>query len=82
MQLLEEKQQLHNELQGMVAASTSETLKEQLKDAQETVVKLQLELTTSKVNAICIVCFIITGNIVIYSTFSVLLIIVLSCYSI
>ena len=34
----------------MVAANTSEALKEQLKDTQETVVQLQLELTTSKVN--------------------------------
>lgn len=57
MQLLEEKQQLHNELQGMVAVNTNEALKEQLKDAQETVVKLQLELTTSKVDTTTTILF-------------------------
>uniref|UniRef100_A0A1B6CMF6 Uncharacterized protein n=2 Tax=Clastoptera arizonana TaxID=38151 RepID=A0A1B6CMF6_9HEMI len=46
--MLEEKQTLQREVHGMMSASVCESLKEQLKDAQETIVKLQLELATSK----------------------------------
>ncbi|XP_046673647.1 BICD family-like cargo adapter 2 isoform X2 [Homalodisca vitripennis] len=46
--LIEEKQKLQNQLQGMVSKTTTEALEEQLKDARETIVKLQIELTTYK----------------------------------
>ncbi|XP_054265599.1 centrosomal protein of 162 kDa-like isoform X2 [Macrosteles quadrilineatus] len=42
--LVEEKQRLQNQLQGMV----SNNLHEQLKDARETIVKLQIEVTSYK----------------------------------